>query len=121
MKTARMTLAQKHKWAGFFFSLPFIIGFILFFLTPLARSLYYSFCEITMTAEGIAFNFKGWEHYHQLLFVNPDINRLIVKTLKDFPFTGEGLDESLEWISQEFEERKDYWMQMEKDKMKMIL
>ena len=44
-----------------------------------------------------------------------------VKTLKDFPFTGEGLDESLEWISQEFEERKDYWMQMEKDKMKMIL
>ena len=44
-----------------------------------------------------------------------------VKTLKDFPFTGEGLDESLERISQEFEERKDYWMQMEKDKMKMIL
>ena len=86
MKTARMTLAQKHKWAGFFFSLPFIIGFILFFLTPLARSLYYSFCEITMTAEGIAFNFKGWEHYHQLLFVNPDINRLIVQTLKDFAF-----------------------------------
>ena len=41
--------------------------------------------------------------------------------MKDFPFTGEGLDESLEWISQEFEERKDYWMQMEKDKMKMIL
>lgn len=26
-----------------------------------------------------------------------------------------------EWISQEFENRKDYWMQMEKDKMKMIL
>ena len=38
-----------------------------------------------------------------------------------FEQTSEGLDESLEWISQEFEERKDYWMQMEKDKMKMIL
>ena len=39
----------------------------------------------------------------------------------DFPFTQEGLDDSMEWISQEFENRKDYWMQMEKDKMKMIL
>lgn len=44
-----------------------------------------------------------------------------MKTAKDFPFTQEGLDNSLEWISQEFENRKDYWMQMEKDKMKMIL
>ena len=44
-----------------------------------------------------------------------------MKTAKDFPFTQEGLDDSMEWISQEFENRKDYWMQMEKDKMKMIL
>ena len=43
------------------------------------------------------------------------------KTLKDFPFTEDGLNESLEWITQEFEDRKDYWMQMEKDKMKSIL
>ena len=43
------------------------------------------------------------------------------KTLKDFPFTEDGLSESLEWITQEFEDRKDYWMQMEKDKMKLIL
>lgn len=86
MKTARLTLAQKHKWTGFFFSLPFIIGFILFFLTPLARSLYYSFCEITMTSQGIDFIFKGWEHYQYLLFVDPNINRLIVQTLQDFAF-----------------------------------
>ena len=33
-----------------------------------------------------------------------------MKTAKDFPFTQEGLDDSLEWISQEFENRKDYWM-----------
>ena len=32
-----------------------------------------------------------------------------MKTAKDFPFTQEGLDDSMEWISQE------------KDKMKMIL
>ena len=44
-----------------------------------------------------------------------------MKTAKDFPFTREGLADSMEWISQEFENRKDYWMQMEKDKMKMIL
>lgn len=44
-----------------------------------------------------------------------------MKTAKDFPFTQEGLDDSLEWISQEFENRKNYWMKMEKDKMKMIL
>lgn len=78
----RMTLARRYKLTGFFFSLPFIIGFILFFLTPLIRSVYYSFFSI----KGLDFKYIGWESYNSLLFVNPYIVRLIVNTLKDFAF-----------------------------------
>ena len=82
MAKSRMTLAQKHKLTGFFFSLPFIIGFILFFLAPLIRSIYYSFFSI----KGLDFKYIGLDSYNSLLFVNPYIIRLIVNTLKNFAF-----------------------------------
>ena len=61
---------------------PFIIGFILFFLAPLIRSIYYSFFSI----KGLDFKYIGLDSYNSLLFVNPYIIRLIVNTLKNFAF-----------------------------------
>ena len=43
--------ARSESWlneesiAGYVFSLPFIIGFLMFMLIPMALSLYYSFCK----------------------------------------------------------------------------
>ncbi len=36
---------HKESTAGFVFSLPFIVGFLLFMLIPMVLSLYYSFCK----------------------------------------------------------------------------
>ena len=36
---------QKESTAGLVFSLPFIIGFLMFMAIPMGLSLYYSFCK----------------------------------------------------------------------------
>ena len=36
---------NKESTAGVIFSLPFIIGFLMFLLIPMVLSLYYSFCN----------------------------------------------------------------------------
>ena len=44
----RQTFAQwinKESTAGYVFSLPFILGFLMFMMIPMALSLYYSFCK----------------------------------------------------------------------------
>ena len=43
---------HKESTAGVIFSLPFIIGFLMFLLIPMVLSLYYSFCKYDVLKEG---------------------------------------------------------------------
>ncbi len=63
---------QKKKRIGYIFTLPFIIGAVLFLLIPIISSLMYSFSNLNVTTSGFELEFVGWEHYHRLLFVDPD-------------------------------------------------
>ena len=42
--TFKQFLDQEHI-AGYIFSLPFTIGFLMFMIVPMGISLYYSFCD----------------------------------------------------------------------------
>lgn len=60
--------------AGVIFSLPFIIGFLVFMLIPVLLSLYYSFCNYDILSEPI---FVGMKNYLKILH-----DKVFWKTLK---------------------------------------
>lgn len=87
---------KKHKGTeaikrrnGQLFLLPWSIGFILFFLFPLAQSLMYSFSEVKLDYGEVKLKFKGLENFRVLLFENPDfidnLTTSITKFIASFP------------------------------------
>jgi ABC-type sugar transport system permease subunit len=80
-KIFKRSLASKRATYGILFSSPFIIGFLLFYLTPLIRSVYFSLCNITASTDGIAVKFIGLANYHKAIFVLPDFT---ITTLLSF-------------------------------------
>lgn len=61
------SLMKKQQRAGLLFVLPWIIGFLLFFLRPLAESLWFSFNDVTMSPSGMEASFVGLGNYDYLL------------------------------------------------------
>ena len=57
---------------GLMFISPWIIGTVLFFITPLIQSVWFSFCEIDMTTGELIMNPIGFLNYRQALVVDPD-------------------------------------------------
>ena len=51
---------NKEKTAGVIFCLPFIIGFIMFLIVPMAISFYYSFCDYNILSPP---KFTGFDNY----------------------------------------------------------
>ena len=43
MKKGRLTLTQKRGLTGYMFCIPWIVGFLLFFIFPVIQTAYYSF------------------------------------------------------------------------------
>ena len=67
MKGAAMNLKarlNKESTAGVIFTLPFILGFLLFMVVPMAISLYYSFCDYNILSPP---QFTGLKNYMEVL------------------------------------------------------
>ncbi|MEQ2424249.1 carbohydrate ABC transporter permease, partial [Enterocloster hominis (ex Hitch et al. 2024)] len=57
-------LANQKNTAGYFFTLPFIIGFFMFLVVPMGMSLYYSFCDYNILSPPV---FTGLENFKHML------------------------------------------------------
>ena len=63
--------------AGLVFVSPWIIGFVVFFATPIINSLLYSFSDVTLSEQGVVTKFIGIESYKYYLMEDPDfLNKL---------------------------------------------
>jgi len=83
-KKKQKTMAKSNAIAGYLFILPFIIGFILFLVVPLAQSFYMSFCAVTSTnGAGLAYDFIGLKNYHDVFFKDPDYVPRLLDELKN--------------------------------------
>lgn len=60
-------LMKNQQKAGYLFVIPWVIGFIIFFLKPLVQSFWYSFNDVTMGTDGLESTFTGLENYKYLL------------------------------------------------------
>lgn len=66
----RLTLVQRRAVHGFLFVLPWIIGFLGFFLRPLFNSLLYVFNSTTIQPGGLELNFIGLDNFYRAFFTD---------------------------------------------------
>lgn len=76
----RDNLMKKRARCGYFFVLPFIIGFVLFIAKPMVQSVIFSFQEITYNATGYQAIGVGLKHYKKLIFTDPTYRTLVLKS-----------------------------------------
>ena len=81
MKKNRLTMAQKDSLKGWLFILPFVIGFLFFFFIPILQSIYFSFGELSQSAGGYTYTFKGVANYADALFGDSQFYQLIMAAI----------------------------------------
>lgn len=60
----RMHLETKKAWQGFFFILPWFLGFVFLFLRQFISTIVYSFNNLSIESGGILMDFAGIANYH---------------------------------------------------------
>ena len=66
MKKLRIGLVTRREMKGYVFLLPWLIGFVTFFLVPLVQSVWYSWHDVKVTANGLKMTWVGWENYRYI-------------------------------------------------------
>ncbi|MBQ8953129.1 MAG: sugar ABC transporter permease [Clostridia bacterium] len=74
-----MTIRTRRAITGYFFILPFILGFLVFMVRPLFNSLYMSFCEVN--PNGLTMEWTGMANYKYALAADPEYNRLLTEEI----------------------------------------
>jgi multiple sugar transport system permease protein len=71
-------MKQERTFAGYFFAAPWIVGFLIFVVAPMAASLYWSFTDyrIPRTPEWV-----GLDNYTKLIFADKEFRGSLVNTL----------------------------------------
>lgn len=77
----RLTLSQKRSLLGIFFILPWLIGFIFLYATPLLESIRFSFSELNVAPNGYSLEFIGFGNFKEALMVDPEFNRVLTNSV----------------------------------------
>jgi ABC-type sugar transport system permease subunit len=92
-KKKKKTLAFKNAVAGYLFIIPFILGFILFMVIPLAQSLRMCFSDVNIdpSAGGFVLSWAGLKNFVNAFQVDeefvPDLLKELLKMLTNVPAT----------------------------------
>lgn len=74
----KLRLRTREAIKGFIFVSPWIIGFLIFTLVPLIRTLFYSLNEVKVTAEGVRTFFLGLKNYKDAFLTDVNYPQLLV-------------------------------------------
>lgn len=80
-KVGNKSYEQMRSRPGYVFILPWVIGFLIFFITPIIKSLIYSFSDVSVS-DGIQVVWKGFEPYKELLFKDVDFLPALLDSFK---------------------------------------
>lgn len=85
----KLSLRHQKALTGYLFSLPFIIGFILFFLAPFIQALVFSLHKLVIVKGGYELVYTKWENYRYALMVDtkfiPTFVETFLRMLLDVP------------------------------------
>ena len=85
-KTKSVLAARRNRY-GYVFIVPWIIGFLLFFLLPLGQSIYYSFCKVSPSDAGFSFDFIRLENYRYLFEQDTTYKQNLWESVKSFLYS----------------------------------
>lgn len=71
LKRKKRGVEALKSFYGRMFVLPWVIGLLLFFVVPLASSIYYSFCNVSIIEGGVKTTFVGLAHYKYAINSDP--------------------------------------------------
>ncbi len=80
---SKISYENKRKWYGFTFILPWLIGCILFFLSPLFTSFRYAFQSLEASPTGFVATNVGWDNFSSLFFKDTTFLPDLVGSLTD--------------------------------------
>lgn len=86
LKRARGIEKLKSRY-GLMFILPWIIGLIVFFLIPIFQSIFYSFCKVVVTSDGVQTTWIGLENYNDILNKDPNYEKLLKESILSFAYS----------------------------------
>lgn len=66
MKRLRIGLVARREMKGYLFLLLWLTGFVLFFALPLVQSVWYSWHDVKVTANGLKMTWVGWANYRYI-------------------------------------------------------
>ncbi len=92
-----MTLKRKGKprgiearraWTGFYFILPWFIGIVLFFLSPLIQSILFSFADVKLGSKGgLEFDFEGIRNFVYIFKTDGSFTTNLRNSLVSFAYS----------------------------------
>lgn len=74
-------LQKRKAISGYIFISPFIIGFLVFMVKPFFQSLYMSFCNVNISAQGFVNEFVGMYNYVRAFTIDVEFTRLLTEEL----------------------------------------
>lgn len=85
MKKKRLTLSQKRTFNGYLFILPWLVGFIAFYVRSLILSVQFSFSEMTMDPVngGYSLTNIGFENYLEAFTVHGTFKQILTTSVLD--------------------------------------
>lgn len=78
-------MKTKRAWFGYLMILPFVIGFLSFFLVPFVQSVRYSFSEVDMK-NGVDLIANQFANYKKALFIDPKFLKLLAENLSQLAY-----------------------------------
>lgn len=76
-----MTYHQKRQVYGTLFITPWIIGFLLFYVSPIIKVIENSLQTIKVTESGVQTTFVGIQNFNQIFTFDPEFNKILVESL----------------------------------------
>lgn len=67
MKRKWLSLTARHNLKGIYFLIPFYLGFLFFYLKPIASSIIFSFSDVSVDLSGYKVSFCGFDNYAYVL------------------------------------------------------
>ncbi len=80
------SLDRRKARAGWLFTLPFIIGFVVIYIPIIFESIKYSFFTYKLVEGGMLKEFVGWEHYQAALFEKANFLQTLLTGLEELVF-----------------------------------
>ena len=78
------SIERLHSRNGFLFTLPWLIGFLLFFCKPILQSILFAFSRVTLTTEGFSLEFLGLDNFAYALYRSPEYMDKFMQSMKNF-------------------------------------